>query len=103
MNIITTCQNCISAPYLALIILLSLSIIIPIFVVGIIQGKKKCYKNDAMGVLILFIFLNIFGLMWGLAILYNCRHNVTNNEKNENDDENIITVKPKTNIPPQSN
>lgn len=87
MNIITTCQNCISAPYLALIILLSLSIIIPIFVVGIIQGKKKCYKNDAMGVLILFIFLNIFGLIWGLAILYNYRHNININKKNEVDEK----------------
>ena len=61
--------------YLALTILISLSILIPIFVVCIIQGKKKCDNNDAIGVILLFIPLNIFGIMYGLALLYNVRNN----------------------------
>ncbi len=82
---------------LAFVILFSLSIIIPIFVVGIYQGKKKCYNNNAMGVLILFIFLNIFGLIWGLSILYNYRHNVNITKKDKEDEESIITTKPNQN------
>lgn len=81
---------------LAFMILFHLSIIIPIFVVGIYQGKKKCYNNDAMGVLILFIFLNIIGLIWGLAILYNYRHNVNINKKKEYE-KNITIAKPNQN------
>ncbi|WP_425376650.1 hypothetical protein [Spiroplasma endosymbiont of Aleiodes alternator] len=42
-----------------------------IWIVLIRYGIKYCLKNNAMGVVILFITLNIFGLVLGWAILWN--------------------------------
>ncbi|WP_338977493.1 hypothetical protein [Spiroplasma endosymbiont of Panzeria rudis] len=41
-------------------------------------GIKYCNKNNAIGVVMLFISLNILGLVIGLAILWNIKNN--NNE-----------------------
>lgn len=36
-----------------------------------IKGLKLCYNNNGFGVLLLFISLNVFGLITGIAILWN--------------------------------
>lgn len=38
-----------------------------------IFGIKLCNKNNALGILLLFISLNIFGLILGCCLLYNKR------------------------------
>uniref|UniRef100_UPI0020792BB4 hypothetical protein n=1 Tax=Spiroplasma endosymbiont of Lariophagus distinguendus TaxID=2935082 RepID=UPI0020792BB4 len=36
-----------------------------------IKGLMLCYKNNAFGLLLLFLSLNLFGLITGIAILWN--------------------------------
>lgn len=36
-----------------------------------IKGLILCYENNALGILLLFISLNVFGLITGIAILWN--------------------------------
>uniref|UniRef100_UPI00207A7007 hypothetical protein n=1 Tax=Spiroplasma endosymbiont of Lariophagus distinguendus TaxID=2935082 RepID=UPI00207A7007 len=45
-------------------------------------GIRHCLKNNAMGVFILFVTLNIFGLVLGWAILWNNK-NFSNKKEEE--------------------
>ncbi len=44
-----------------------------IWLLLVIFGVKLCNNNNALGVLLLFIPLNIFGLILGCCLLYNKR------------------------------
>lgn len=52
-------------------IIILIILILPIWLFLIYKGYKLCKKNNAIGVLLLFISLNIFGLILGIALLYN--------------------------------
>lgn len=62
----------------AIIIALSL----PIFVAFIYFGVVLCKNNNPFGVLLLFISLNIFGLIISWALFYNLKKKETKIEKN---------------------
>ncbi|WP_338977587.1 hypothetical protein [Spiroplasma endosymbiont of Panzeria rudis] len=53
-----------------------------IWILLIRYGIKYCFKNNAMGVFILFVTLNIFGLVLGWAILWNNK-NFSNKKEEE--------------------
>lgn len=52
-------------------IIILIILILPTWLFLIYKGYKLCQKNNALGVLLLFISLNIFGLILGIALLYN--------------------------------
>lgn len=40
----------------------------------VIQGIGMCKKNDALGIFLLFLGLNVFGLILGIGLLYNAKN-----------------------------
>ncbi len=55
-------------------IALLIAIILPIITAFIYFGLKLCLKNNYYGVLLLFIALNVFGLIFGCCIISNLRY-----------------------------
>lgn len=86
--------------------LLILMVVLPIWITLIVFGVKMCSKNNAIGMILLFISINLLGLVIGFALLYNSKDNPValkrKEEKLKQKLENFQTIKPKNNIPPQS-
>lgn len=40
----------------------------------VIEGVKMCKKNDGLGIFLLFLCLNVVGLILGISLLYNARN-----------------------------
>lgn len=40
----------------------------------VIQGVGMCKKNDGLGIFLLFLGLNVFGLILGISLLYNAKN-----------------------------
>lgn len=59
-----------------IISLIAISIIIGVLVFGYLinKGTKLCNENNTFGVLLLFIALNVFGLIFGCCIISNLRY-----------------------------
>lgn len=55
-------------------IALLIAIILPIITAFIYFGLKLCNENNTYGILLLFIALNIFGLILGYCIISNLRY-----------------------------
>ncbi|WP_338986787.1 hypothetical protein [Spiroplasma endosymbiont of Dasysyrphus albostriatus] len=55
-------------------IALLIAIILPIITAFIYFGLKLSFKNNTYGVLLLFIALNVFGLILGYCIISNLRY-----------------------------
>lgn len=47
------------------------------WIVFLIWGISLCHSNNAVGVLLLFVTLNVFGLIIGFSLLYNNKNKQT--------------------------
>ncbi|WP_425381656.1 hypothetical protein [Spiroplasma endosymbiont of Polydrusus pterygomalis] len=59
------------------LIMLIIWICFVFWVVFLIWGIILCSSNNALGVLLLFLTLNVFGLIIGLFLLYNSKNKQT--------------------------
>lgn len=67
------------------LIMLIIWICFVFWIVFLIWGITLCNSNNALGILLLFLTLNVFGLIIGISLLYtkNKQNNIEN-EKNDN-------------------
>ncbi len=68
-------------------VLMSIGTIILLIIIGIFawiilttMGLYMCNDNNAIGIVFLFITLNLIGLLLGIAIIYNKKQIKDNNE-----------------------
>ncbi|MGL5268182.1 MAG: hypothetical protein ACRC8P_00200 [Spiroplasma sp.] len=65
-------------------IILGILIGVPVTILIICYGISLCKENNALGIIPLFLTLNILGIIIGIAILYNLKQ-----KKDEFIEENI--------------
>lgn len=58
-----------------------IAIALLLWLIFTIIGFNLCSKNNAIGIVILFITMNILGLLFGIAIFYNNKNKVVQVQK----------------------
>lgn len=78
------------------LISISLIVYISIFIVCLYNGINLCKSNNALGILVLIIPLNIIGLILGICLIYNAKHGKYNYWIKEKEEWNKVLNNEKT-------